>query len=638
MTSPAPSLLLSDALPPTRRPRVLLLGWEYAPRLTGGLGTASVRLAHQLAERVDLTVIVPRLPGDEDDEEARAPSFDELAAGDGSDALAPVFPDSSDEHVAPAPVSAASATRPATAYSPAVQPPRPSRPTPARLGEDGEMRGWGDARQVRITGLNRLTPALVRAATAPSAPPRYEVFARVLARVPFALLPYAEQNEVLGMRSKEAGSSAAGVPAGSSAEDLGGEPSPAELAAVVAGSGAHLLLPVSDHRRMNAPDQVQEEVPDSDTSAEELPVALSTAAPTGEVDEEDETASAFPIAQSLNHSITQSSPDPLTAALEPFQRPPALDPLTLPGTNTEVVQFGRLAARMASGEEIDVVYAHDWPTFLAGIEIRLEKRVPLVLHVHSTAWDRHGAPATGAPAGWVFELERQAFRAADRVVAVSHYGARVLREQYGVDEARIRVIHHGLDPAASATAGWEARPVAAEPLVLFVGRLTTQKNPLGFVRIAQRVLDRVPTARFVLAGDGPQRAAVLRAADEAGLAEEQFQVLGFLDDGAVRAQLTEAAVVCLPARSEPFGLAALEAAGVGTPLVLSLTTGATEVLPGALTAAWDDDDALAAHVVHLLTDEPARRRAVRENAAAAHRLTWARAATEVATVLAELVD
>ena len=569
------------------RLRVLLLGWEYAPRLTGGLGTASVRLAHALAERVDLSVIVPRLPeiGPETEDEIEAPLSELASAADGPDQLRH-FPESADwtderprrPNPVNRPVSGVFADREGT----------PSANPPALAA------GW----PVRLTALSHLTPAGVRASTAAPRPPGYEVFARQVRVLDVALpSPYADGPAELAVSSTEPAVSLAE----STAKPAASAGSPAEVA-------SNPVEPAANPTPFAA-----------NLAAAAAEPANATVSPAEPAENSAELA--------VNPAEPALSPDPLTEVLAPF-RGPAINPLTLPSSNTEVVQFARLAARVASGDEVDVVYAHDWPTFLAGVEIRLEKRVPLVLHVHSTSYDRHGPPVQG----WVFELERAAFRAADRVVAVSHYGAGVLTRHYGVAPERIRVVHHGLS-AGPLGPQWEARPVGAAPTVLFVGRLTSQKNPLGFVEVARLVAAEVPDARFAVAGDGPQRAAVLAAAAAAELDEPQFVLLGFLDDEAVSATLAGAAVVCLPARSEPFGLAALEAAAAGVPLVMSTTTGAAEVLPGARTAAFDDAPALAAHVVELLRDEPARRRAVRENAAAARRLTWEQAADEVLAVL-----
>ncbi len=636
-------------------PRVLLLGWEYAPRLTGGLGTASVRLAHELAMHVELSVIVPRLPDaapvsteeEDDEDEAATPPLSALVSADddGPDALRH-FPPSAewpDEPVAGQPGRGGRTQKPSAPTtstadsadsvdwtdSPSNEAPSTQRPA----SSIGTGRAYSQPGPARLTALSHLTPADVRAATAPPRPPRYEVFAQQVRHINVDLpSPYAEAPSILRVGEVRF-----------DANEAQSDANPAQSNETQARSNEIQTQSNETQAQSNETqaqsNETQAQSNETQARSNETQARSNENEAQSSVNEADnainasDTDSTAPTADPTEplQPLTPTLPDPLTEALAPFQKP-AINPLALPSSNTEIVQFARLAARMASGDAVDVVYAHDWPTFLAGVEIRLEKRVPLVLHVHSTSYDRHGPQ----PHGWVYELERAAFRAADRIIAVSHYGAEVLRQHYGVDAARLRVVHHGLT-AGPLGPQWEARAVGAAPQVLFVGRLTAQKNPLGFVDIARLVADELPNARFAVAGDGPLRDAVRAAADAAGLEAPQFELLGFLDDTDVTAALLASAVVCLPARSEPFGLVALEAAAAGVPLVLSTTTGATEVLPGVLTADWNDPIAMATHVLSLLRDEPARRRAVRENAAAARRLTWERAAYDVMEVFKEVM-
>jgi glycogen synthase len=617
MSLPAPADHAETASPTL--PRVLLLGWEYAPRLTGGLGTASVRLAHELARHVELSVIVPRLPevaAGAEEAETLEPPLSALATttDDGPDALRH-FPPSAEWPEEPL------ADRPDRRSNQSAFRPAPVAPVGGRAADPvaapERLPHFSQALPARLTALSHLTPAAVRAATVPPRPPKYEVFARQVQYVgvdlpsPYADVPEATVRESVRLEIVETVS-----------EVVKSESHLEEPESYLEEPESHLEEPKS---HLEEPESYLEE---PESHLEEPESHLEE--PESYLEEPESHADEMEAPEEAR-LVEAPLPDPLAEALAPFQRP-AINPLTLPSSNTEVVQFARLAARVASADEVDVIYAHDWPTFLAGVEIRLAKRVPLVLHVHSTSYDRHGPQSHG----WVYELERAAFRAADRIVAVSQYGAEVLQQHYGVDAARLRVVHHGL-AAGPLGPQWEARPVGDAPQVLFVGRLTGQKNPLGFVDIARLVADELPNVRFVVAGDGPLRDQVRRAADEAELEEPQFELLGFLNDVDVTAALLASAVVCLPARSEPFGLVALEAAAAGVPLVLSTTTGAAEVLPGVLTADWNDAAAMADHVLALLRDEPARRRAVRENAAAARRLTWERAAYEVMEVFKEVM-
>jgi glycosyltransferase involved in cell wall biosynthesis len=286
-------------------------------------------------------------------------------------------------------------------------------------------------------------------------------------------------------------------------------------------------------------------------------------------------------------------------------------------------RVGRFAAAVVAAAPtrgFDIVHAHDWMTFPAGLALREQNGVPLVVHFHSLAYDREGPDSRSLS----FEIERGAVSRADLVVAVSRYTAEICRCQYGGDAARCEVVHNaaGLRPGRRQTS---CRPSARNPTVLFLGRLTRQKNPLAFVDIAALVLRSVPRARFVVAGDGDLREMAVERAARLGI-DRRFRFTGFLDRAAVRKVLASADVLCMPSVSEPFGIAALEAAQVGLPVVVSEQSGVTEVITRARTADCHDTAGFATHLVALLTDRVAWRAESRAAAADAARWTWSHAA------------
>ena len=156
-----------------------------------------------------------------------------------------------------------------------------------------------------------------------------------------------------------------------------------------------------------------------------------------------------------------------------------------PDLHAEVLRYAEEAARIAARESFDVIHAHDWMTFMAGMRAKRASGKPLVLHVHATEFDRSG----GGENGFVTAIERAGAAAADRVVAVSGYTADVLATRYGVPRERLRVVHNAIDPRepdARFTIGEE------DPLVLFAGRITWQKGPDYFVDAAERVAAEMP--------------------------------------------------------------------------------------------------------------------------------------------------
>ena len=122
----------------------------------------------------------------------------------------------------------------------------------------------------------------------------------------------------------------------------------------------------------------------------------------------------------------------LTEALETLRTPP-VDSADL---NFRVIQYARFATRLALAEQFAVIYAMDWPVWLAALEIRQATGRPLALHVHSLATDRD----TPADRGWGLELERLALRRADLVLADSEAVAKRLIEEYDLPAAQVRVV------------------------------------------------------------------------------------------------------------------------------------------------------------------------------------------------------
>lgn len=291
--------------------------------------------------------------------------------------------------------------------------------------------------------------------------------------------------------------------------------------------------------------------------------------------------------------------------------------------NFEVIQFARYAARLASHKDIDVVYAHDWMTFLAGIEIKTQRKVPLVLHVHSLSFDRQ----VGDPVGWVYELEVKAMEQADCILAVSDRTAQMIAKRYGVPARKIKVVYNGCsdcDPQEPSK--------TTVNQVAFLGRMVSQKGPLQFLKIAKKVANKDKNVHFVMGGHGPQLEDAKQQAQKLGLTDT-VSFTGFLPPDQAEDLLRNSGVYCLPALSEPFGLSVLEATQAGLPVVISKQTGAGEVLPEASVADYNDIDGMAEEILHLLKDSKYRRKKVEANQQAIKGLTWEAAADKVLDVL-----
>jgi glycosyltransferase involved in cell wall biosynthesis len=300
-----------------------------------------------------------------------------------------------------------------------------------------------------------------------------------------------------------------------------------------------------------------------------------------------------------------------------------------PDLAAEVVRYAGAARSIARRERFDVIHAHDWLTFLAGIEARRVSGRPLAVHVHATEFDRSG----GDGDAFVHGVERLGTTTADRVIAVSRYTARQVEDGYGVDAGRIRVVHNAIDarvtPAASGG--------AAGPMVLFAGRVTGQKGPDRFVEAAALVAREIPEARFVVAGDGDRLPAMRDHVARKGLAD-RFDFTGFLSTPELERLYARADVYVMPSVSEPFGLTALEALRHATPVIVAKDAGVSEVVQNVLRADVDDPKDLASRILSVLLFPPLSRELGRGGRAEVRRLSWAAAAGECLSVYREMLE
>ena len=273
-----------------------------------------------------------------------------------------------------------------------------------------------------------------------------------------------------------------------------------------------------------------------------------------------------------------------------------------------------------------LIHAHDWMSFPAAMSIQAEKGIPFVAHIHSLEIDRSGPSGSS----WIQGIEREGMHAADRVIVVSQYTARMAVDHYGVNPGKIRIVHNGV----AELSPWRAE--VPGPCVLFMGRMTGQKAPEVFLDAAFQVAARLPHVEFVMAGRGMILDSLRERVAHSPFAE-RISFPGFLERSEIQELLARTTVCCMPSRSEPFGLVALEAAQFGVPTVLSGQAGVSEVLRSNPVVGVGDVNGFASRIIELLRDESKRAelgRRVKEEAAAA---TWRAAADKIVEIYRPLV-
>ena len=84
----------------------------------------------------------------------------------------------------------------------------------------------------------------------------------------------------------------------------------------------------------------------------------------------------------------------------------------------EVARFSEAVKILAKTEDFDVVHAHDWMTYMAGVEVKKHLNKPLVVHMHATEFDRSGGINVN---DYICSIEKEGLEYADFVIANSNY-------------------------------------------------------------------------------------------------------------------------------------------------------------------------------------------------------------------------
>jgi glycogen(starch) synthase len=288
----------------------------------------------------------------------------------------------------------------------------------------------------------------------------------------------------------------------------------------------------------------------------------------------------------------------------------------------EIEKFCFTVRHLADAHEVDVVHAHDWMTFPAAFEFQRVTGVPVFLHVHATEYDRSGDNLNND----VFRIEREGFRRATHIFAVSRYTAGIIERLYGVHKKKISVVYNA--PEHDAGEVLAAPDAPRNPDVVFLGRLTFQKGPDHFLNAAALVAKSNPKARFVICGTGDMMDSLRAQAHRLGI-EDRVHFAGFVEPSGVDDILSRSKVLVMPSVSEPFGLVALEAIRCGIPVILSKQSGVREVLQRALQVDFWDVEKLADQMNAALRFPDLSRQLVEEGIGQIQQLSWDKSAQKV---------
>lgn len=289
----------------------------------------------------------------------------------------------------------------------------------------------------------------------------------------------------------------------------------------------------------------------------------------------------------------------------------------------EIHRYAALATEIAKQESFDVVHAHDWMTFPAGLAVAALKGVPLVVHVHSTEFDRSGQNVNQK----IYDIERRGMHGAIKVVAVSHLTRNICAHNYGVDPTKIDVVYNAIDLNGNGFDEEKYKIHKDEKIVLFLGRITMQKGPEYFLAAAKKVLEVMDNVKFVMAGSGDMIRRIVEMAAAMGIGHKVL-FTGFLRGGDVDKVFKMADLYVMPSVSEPFGIAPLEAMSHDVPVLISKQSGVSEVLTHALKVDFWDIDEMANKIIAVLRHPPLASTLRQHGAFDVRRRTWTDAAKQ----------
>lgn len=284
----------------------------------------------------------------------------------------------------------------------------------------------------------------------------------------------------------------------------------------------------------------------------------------------------------------------------------------------EVAHYAMVGGTIAMEhkDEFDIIHAHDWLTYLAGIAAKELTGKPLVVHVHATSFDRGTEDQIDSR---VYDIEKRGMMAADKVIAVSDLTRNIVINKYGIDPEKVVTVHNAVD--FSGRENVKVERGVRDKVVTFLGRITFQKGPEYFIEAAAKVLKRTKGVRFVMAGSGDMMNRCIRHVAKLGISD-RFHFTGFLRGAEVQKMFAMSDVYIMPSVSEPFGISPLEAMRSNVPAIISNQSGAAEVLKYAFKVDFWDVDAMADDIYALLKYPALADFAAREGYEEVNRLKW----------------
>jgi len=289
----------------------------------------------------------------------------------------------------------------------------------------------------------------------------------------------------------------------------------------------------------------------------------------------------------------------------------------------EIYKYSIVASVIAEENEFDIIHAHDWLAYPAGIAAMEVSGKPLVIHVHATDFDRSGSNVNPD----VYRIEKSGMDAASKIITVSNLTRDIVINKYNIDPDKVETVYNAVEPVdfsddVIVKKGFD------EKVVTFLGRITLQKGPEYFIEAAYKVSKVMPNVRFVMAGSGDMMERMMRRAASLKITD-RFHFTGFLKGKDVFTLLDMSDVYIMPSVSEPFGISPLEAMQSNVPVIISKQSGVSEILTHAVKTDFWDIDAMADAIYGILNYPALAKMFIKNGKEEVIRLKWDNSARHV---------
>jgi len=302
-----------------------------------------------------------------------------------------------------------------------------------------------------------------------------------------------------------------------------------------------------------------------------------------------------------------------------------------PNLFDEINNYAIVAETIAMEGNFDLIHAHDWLTFPAAVAAKKISGKPLILHVHSTDFDRSG----GAINPEIFSIEKRGLDKADKIIVVSNRIKSRLTDQYHIPSDKIVTIYNGIEAEVDKPDEWEHKP-RKEKVVTFLGRITIQKGPEYFVDVARMVIKRMKNVHFVMAGNGELRDRILELSVKYGISN-RFHFTGFLNGPEVTEMFRRSDLFMMPSVSEPFGIVPLEAMQANVPVIISLQSGVSELVQNVVKTDFWDVHAMADAVHGILKHKKLSKTLITDGKQEVSKLNWYQPANQIKQVYLDVL-